>query len=65
MYVLGAGRVTVRISESRLKSRFAVRAVGTMAHVYDLAAGKLLRRIPRRELDFNLDPPAFRWRPPR
>jgi hypothetical protein len=35
-----------------------------MTHVFDVATGKLVRRIPPRELDFEVEPAAIRWTAP-
>lgn len=37
---------------------------GSMTHVFDVSTGRLLRRIPPRELDFNFERAAFRWTAP-
>jgi hypothetical protein len=37
---------------------------GSMTHVFDVATGKLVRRIPPRELDFEVEPAAIRWTAP-
>jgi hypothetical protein len=43
---------------------YAGRTDGTMTHVFDASNGKLLRRIPPREFDFQFEQPVFRWIPP-
>ena len=37
---------------------------GEMTHIFELGTGKLLRKVPPRELAFDLQPAAFRWTPP-